>query len=124
MIQAVKEFIEHNIDSIDKHDWETVFKSWYLYRKDYYFDDFIEILEQAGIDVLEESYEVRAEILQNIASAIFTNLSSKGMTVTFQDMSRELSSWMGFEGQELVEVLNIAAKSIGLIKTDKGWKRP
>ena len=124
MLQAVKEFIEYNIDYIDKHDWDTVFKNWYIYNKDYYFDDFIEILEQADIDVWKESYEVRAKILQNIAQVVFTNLGSSGMTVTFQDMGTELSSLMGFEGQELVEVLNIAANSVGLVKTDKGWKKP
>lgn len=124
MLQAVKYFIEHNIDYIDKHDWETVFKKWYIYNKDYYFDDFIEILEQADIDVWKESYEVRANILQNTARIVFTDLSSSGVTVTFEDMGTELNSLMGFEGQELVDVLNIAAKSIGLIKTDKGWKKP
>lgn len=124
MLQAVKDFIEHNIDYIDKHDWETVFKNWYIYKRDYYFDDFIEILEQADIDVWKESYEARAKILQNIAQAVFTNLSSSGVTVTFEDMGTELSSLMGFEGQELINVLNMAANSVGLIKTDKGWKRP
>ena len=124
MVEDVKEFIEYNIDYIDKHDWETVFKNWYIYDKDYYFDDFIGVLEQADIDVLEESYEVRAKILQNIAKIIFTNLSSRRVTVTFGDMGTELNSLMGFEGQELVDVLNIAAKSIGLIKTDKGWRKP
>lgn len=123
MLQAVKYFIEHNIDYIDKHDWKTVFKNWYIYNKDYYFDDFIEILEQADIDVRKESYEVRAKILQNIATNIFTNLSSSDVTVTFQDMGTELNSLMGFEGQELVDVLNMAANSVGLIKTDRGWKR-
>lgn len=124
MVQAVKYFIEYNIDYIDKHDWETVFKNWYIYNKDYYFDDFIEILEQADIDVWKESYEVRAKILQNIAKNVFTNLSSSGMTVTFRDMGTELSSLMGFEGQELMNVLNLAANSVGLVKSDKGWKRP
>lgn len=124
MVEDVKEFIEYNIDYIDKHDWETVFKNWYIYDKDYYFDDFIGVLEQADIDVLKESYEVRAKILQNIAKNVFTNLSSRRATVTFGDMGTELNSFMGFDGQELVDVLNIAAKSMGLIKTDKGWKRP
>ena len=124
MNKAIKEFIEYNIEYIDKHDWETVFKNWYIYRKDYYFDDFIEILEQADIDVWKESYEARANILQNIARIVFTNLSSSGVTVTFEDMGTELSSLMGFEGQELVNVLNVAANSVGLIKTDKGWKKP
>lgn len=121
MTQAVKEFIEYNIDYIEKDDWETVFKNWYIYNKDYYFNDFIDILEQAGIDVWEESYEIRAKVLKNIAKNVFTNLSSRGVTVTFQDIGSELNSLMGFEGQELVEVLDLAAKSIGLIKTDTGW---
>lgn len=123
MVEAVKLFIEHNIDYIEENDWETFFKNWYIYNKDYYFEDLIEIFEQAGIDVWEESYEARAKILRNIAKNVFTNLSSRRATVTFQDIGSELSSLMGFEGQELVEVLNIAAKSVGLIKTDKGWER-
>lgn len=123
MTKGVKEFIEYNIDYIEKDDWETVFKNWYIYNKDYYFDDFIHTLEQAGIDVWEESYEVRANILKNIAKNVFTNLSSRNVTVTFQDLGSELNSLMGLEGQELIEVLDVAAKSIGLIKTDKGWHR-
>ena len=123
MNQHIKHFIEYNIDDIDKHDWESVFKNWYIYNKDYYFDDFINTLEQADIDVWEESYEARAKILQSIAKNVFTNLSSRGATVTFEDMGTELSSLMGFEGQELVNILNMAANSVGLVKTDKGWKR-
>ena len=124
MVQAVKEFIEYNIDYIDKHDWETVFKNWYIYNKGYYFDDFIEILEQADIDVWKESYEVRASILQKIAEVQFYTMSLRQNLVTFEDIGTVLNSLMGFEGQELVNVLNIAANSVGLIKTDKGWKKP
>ena len=124
MIEAVKYFIEHNIDYIDKHDWETVLKNWYIYDKDYYFDDFIDILEQAGIDVWEESYEVRVSILQEIAEVQFYTLSLRQNVVTFEDIGTVLNSLMGFEGQQLVEVLTAAADSVGLIKTDKGWERP
>lgn len=121
MVGAVKYFIEQNIEYIDKHDWETVFKNWYIYDKAYYFDEFIETLEQADIDVWKESYESRARILQNIAKYVFTKLSLRGETITFEDIGTELKSVMGFEGQELINILNIAATSIGLIKTDNGW---
>ena len=124
MVEHIKYFIENNIDYIDKHDWETVFKNWYIYNKDYYFDDFIDILEQAGIDFREESYEVRASSLQKIAEVQFYTLSLRQNVVTFEDIGTVLNSLMGFEGQELVEVLTAAAKSVGLIKTDKGWKKP
>ena len=124
MTKAVKYFIEYNIDYIDKHDWDAVFRNWYIYNEDLYFDDFIATLEQAGVSVWKESYEARAKVLQIIAKNVFTNLSSRGATVTFQDIGSELSSFMGFEGQALVDVLDIAAKSIGLIKTDKRWKKP
>ena len=124
MIEAVKYFIEHNIDYIDKHDWETVLKNWYIYDKDYYFDDFIDILEQSGIDVWEESYEVRVSILQEIAEVQLYTLSLRQNVVTFEDIGTVLNSLMGFEGQQLVEVLTAAADSVGLIKTDKGWERP
>ena len=45
MIQAVKEFIEYNIDLIEKQNWEEVFKNWYLYNTDYYFEDVMDVLK-------------------------------------------------------------------------------
>ena len=121
MIQAVKEFIEHNIDSIDKHDWKEVFLNWYAYNKDYYFDEFIETLEEAGIDVWKESYEARARLLGDLAQMRFLHLITLYRTVTFEQIGQELSSLLGFEGQELIDILNRAAISANLIKSDKGW---
>ncbi len=121
MIQAVKYFIEHNIDHIEKHDWKEVFLNWYAYDKDYYFDEFIEILEQAGIDVWKESYEARARLLGDLAQMRFLHLIPLYRIVTFEKISEELSSLLGFEGQELINILDRAATSANLIRSDKGW---
>lgn len=121
MIEAVKYFIEHNIDHIEKHDWREVFLNWYAYNKDYYFDEFIEILEQAGIDVWKESYEARARLLGDLAQMRFLHLITLYRTVTFEKIGEELSSLLGFEGQELINILDKAAVSANLIRSDKGW---
>ena len=121
MIEAVKYFIEHNIDHIEKHDWREVFLNWYAYNKDYYFDEFIEILEQAGIDVWKESYEARARLLDDLAQMRFLHLITLYRTVTFEKIGEELSSLLGFEGQELINILDKAAVSANLIRSDKGW---
>ena len=121
MVQAVKEFIEHNIELIDKHDWKEVFLNWYAYNKDYYFDEFIETLEQAGINVWEESYRARARLLGDIAQMRFLHLITLYRTVTFEQIGQELSSLLGFEGQELIDILNRAAASANLIRSNTGW---
>lgn len=121
MIEAVKDFIEHNIDLIDKHDWREVFLNWYAYGKDYYFDELIETFEEAGIDVWKESYEVRARLLGDIAQMRFLHLITIYRIVTFEKISEELSSLLGFEGQELINILDKAAVSANLIRSDKGW---
>lgn len=121
MVEAVKYFIEHNIDLIDKHDWKEVFLNWYAYNKDYYFDEFMEILEQAGIDVWKESYEARARLLGDLAQMNFSRLITLYETVTFEKIGQEMPSLLGFEGQELMNILNRAAISANLIRSDKGW---
>ena len=121
MVQAVKEFIEYNIDYIDKHDWREVFLNWYAYNKNYYFDEFIETLEEAGIDVWKESYEARARLLGDLAQMRFLHLIPLYRIVTFEKICEELSSLLGFEGQELIDILNRAAISANLIKGKDGW---
>lgn len=121
MVEAVKYFIEHNIDYIDKHDWREVFLNWYAYNKNYYFDELIETLEEAGIDVWKESYEARARLLGDLAQMRFLHLITLYKTVTFEIIGEELSSLLGFEGQELMGILNRAATSANLIRSDKGW---
>ena len=124
MVEDVKEFIEYNIDYIDKHDWETVFKNWYIYDKDYYFDDFIGVLEQANIDVIEESRVARTNVLQGISKIIFSNLSQMYKLITFDMVYEKLNSLLGFDGQEFIRVLTPSAKSVGLVRCPEGWRKP
>lgn len=121
MVEAVKYFIEHNIDHIEKHDWREVFLNWYAYNKNYYFDEFIETLEEADIDVWKESYEARARLLGDLAQMRFLHLITLYRTITFEMIGEELLSLLGFEGQELMDILNRAATSANLIRSDKGW---
>lgn len=121
MVEAVKYFIEHNIDYIEKQDWKEVFLNWYAYNKDYYFDEFMETLEEAGIDVWKESYEARARLLGDLAQMNFLRLITLYETVTFEKIGQEMPSLLGFEGQELIDRLNRAAISANLIRSNRGW---
>ena len=124
LLEPVKYFIEDNIEYIDKHDWKTVFKNWYIYDKEYCFDDFIEALEQAGIDVIEESRAARVYVLQGVSKVIFSNLSQMYKMITFDMMFEELNSLLGFEGQEFIRVLTPSARAIGLVRCSEGWRKP
>ena len=123
MTNSVKEFIEHNIDYIEKQDWETVFKKWYTDGDDYYFDDLIQTFRQANIDVIEESKAARANVLQSESKIIFSNLSQMFNMITFYMVYEELNSLLGFEGQEFIKVLTPSARAVGLVRCSEGWKR-
>lgn len=51
MLEKVKDFIEYNIDIIEKEDWNELFLNWYAYRNDYYFDDMMEVLKVVFPDI-------------------------------------------------------------------------
>ena len=124
MTETVKYFIEYNIDYIDKHDWEAVFRNWYIYNEDRYFDDFIATLEQADIDVIEESRVARANVLQGVSKIIFSNLSQMYKMITFDMVYEVLNSLLGFEGLEFIRVLTPSARAIGLVRCSEGWRKP
>ena len=123
MTNSVKEFIEDNIDDIEKQDWETVFKNWYTDGDDYYFDDLIQTFRQANIDVFEEAKAARANVLQSESKIIFSNLSQMFNMITFYMVYEELNSLLGFERQEFVKVLTPSARAVGLVRCSEGWKR-
>lgn len=121
MTQEVKEFIEYAINDIEQGNWEEVFKTWYLYNKDYYFEDFIEVLESVGIPALSDSAEARRKILSNIAYNILNNLAVTKNRITFANVGDQLNSNLGFDGDQLVEIFNQAAQKLGLAQATNGW---
>ena len=123
MNKFVKEFIEYNIDTIEKENWNELFLNWYAYRNDYYFDDMMEVLEVAIPNIWRLTWEARASVLENVAICVFTNLSYRCKRVTLEMMTAELTSVFGFEGQDLIDVLDQAAKQAGLHKATNGWFR-
>ena len=123
MVQEVKEFIEYNIDVIEKQNWDELFLNWYAYRNDYYFDDMMEILEVAIPDIWKLTWEARAAMLKELATHVFTMLSYKKNRITFENITEELNSLFGFEDQDLINVLDQAAKQAGLHKATNGWFR-
>ena len=102
MNAAVKEFIEYNIEVIEQGNWHELFLNWYAYRKDYYFDDMMDVLEVAIPDIWTLTWEARADMLRELATYVFANLSNKNKRVTFEAITSELNSLFGFEGQDLI----------------------
>lgn len=123
MIQEVKDFIEYNIDLIEEQNWKELFKNWYIYNKDYYFEDMMHVLKVAEPDIWKASWEARSNVLHMIAISVFTNMSQNRKTITLQDIGKELNSLFGVEGQDLINILDQAAKDAGLAKSPYGWYR-
>lgn len=62
-------------------------------------------------------------MLRELATHVFTNISNRSKRVTFENITQELNSLFGFEGQDLIDVLDQAAKQAGLHKATNGWFR-
>lgn len=123
MIQEVKDFIEYNIDLIEERRWEDLFKNWCCYNKDYYFEDMMDILKVVEPDIWNLTHDVRSNILYKIGISLLTRLSQTSKVVTFDYVGSEICSLMGFEGDELINIINKAAKHIGLSMSTNGWYR-
>lgn len=74
MTKHVQQFIEQNIESIEKKDWLNVFFSWYLHwgesagfttaQDNINIEELLSVLEVAFPHVREESHSARMEILK------------------------------------------------------------
>ena len=83
----------------------------------------MEVLEVAIPNIWTLTWEARANILRELATHVFTNLSNRNKRVTFETIAQELNSLFGFEGQDLIDVLDQAAKQAGLHRATNGWFR-
>lgn len=121
MTKHVKEFIELNIDAIEQSDWVTVFKNWYIYDKDIYFDELMSVLESAYSNIWKETQEAREYVFEEIAKIVFTNLIVKQKRITLRQFGMYAKSLFGFQGNDLMRVVNNAANAVGLSKDYEGW---
>ena len=124
MIQAVKDFIEYNIDLIEEKRWEDLFKNWYIYKKDYYTLDLMDVLEVVESNIWSVTQQIREHILYKVSVAILTNLAQKKKTITENDALNEFEgSFLGLSYDEIVPILDRAARNVGLAKSTNGWYR-
>ena len=87
-----KTFIETNIELIEQQDWLTLFQGWYdiaygeIDSDEVRFDDLMETLYEAGVSSLEETSEVRKQIIR------------KEVETIIQDWIDNIDDWTGSPG--------------------------
>lgn len=73
----VKHFIEYNIELIDNNEWEQFFESLYKYNtssKGIFYKRIVDVLQDAGIDILTLSYQARKNVMYKIMNDIIEDL--------------------------------------------------
>lgn len=121
--QHVKKFIEANIDYIENEDWESLFKNWYIFGNDYYWEELVDCLNHAGIDILSTSVHARQNVILNISKALIANLLTTSSRITVNSMFEALRCYLGLEDEVLEHIFDQAAKSEGLARATNGWYR-
>ena len=121
MTNVIKQFIENNIILIETHDWITLWTNWYKSGDDYYIEEFIAVLEYAGINFEEESKEARIHILLNNIKKAFIKLSKDGKGISFKDILLSLNSYLNFTQTEIKQIANVVAFEMGLKQLTGGW---
>lgn len=120
----IKSFVEENINYIEKQDWKTTFFSYYLHwgnidvKTDYkYMQELFDVLRVVDPDVVEDSFDVRAEIIQDqMEYSIYARLNHPIDTepLHFKSLIYTLTSRLGFDESDLYAIFVNAAENCGV----------
>ena len=118
--EPVKRFIELNIDFIEQDKWYEVFVNWYTNGDDYYLFEFIEALNQAGINI-EDYKQERKKIIEQMIRATLQKYLAKLDKVTQAYIEQSLASDLGLSYQDIQEIIDKVTKELNLRKATNGW---
>ena len=120
--EPVKRFIELNIDFIEKNMWYEVFINWYTNGNDYYLFEFLEALKEAGINI-DDYADVRKVVLEQMSKYIFEDTLKSSNRITKNYMEESLSSDLGLNYDDIMEIFDKVARDMKLSKAINGWYR-
>ena len=122
MLEFIKEFIERNITSINKSDWEEVMSEWYeeadrnfMYHDDF-FNDFVSVMNEAGIPFMEVSLPARKIVIKDYIEGYLSNAVdviryySKN-TIKKINVLRDLITTFGFTEEEIFDMMDDVAET-------------
>ena len=118
--EPVKRFIELNIDFIEQNKWYEVFVNWYTNGDDYYLFEFIEALNQAGINI-EDYKQERKKIIEQMIRATLQKYLAKLNKVTKAYIEQSLASDLGLSYQDIQEIIDKVTEELNLRKATNGW---
>lgn len=114
----VKHFIEYNIELVDNNDWEQFFESLYKYNtssKGIFYKRIVDVLQDAGIDILTLSYQARKNVIYKIMNDIVEDLLNRNSAhdrnwvLPTAVVFPYLKCGLGLEQEDLIEIF----KAIG-----------
>ena len=120
--EPIKRFIELNIDLIEQDKWYEVFVNWYTNGNDYYLFEFIEALEEAGINI-DDYADERKRVIEQMSKYIFEDKLKSSNRITKSHAEMELASDLGLPYNDIREIFEKVAKDMNLTKATNGWYR-
>ena len=120
--EPVKRFIELNIEFIEQDKWYEVFVNWYTNGNDYYLFEFVEALNEAGINIDNHADE-RKRVIKQMSKYIFEDKLKSSNRITKSYMGESLASDLGLPYNAIVEIFDEVAKDLHLTKATNGWYR-
>ena len=125
MTSLIKEFIETNIDYIEKNMWFLLFMNWYNNpHKEFpdtnQWNDLVKVLQHVDKDILETTKTYREGVIIMITRATIDDIKSNqdmwanGKQITLNFLLADLYSTLGLSADEIIECINQAAEAEGL----------
>lgn len=118
--EPVKRFIELNIDFIEQDKWYEVFVNWYTNGNDYYLFEFIEALNEAGINIADYADE-RKRVIEQMSRYIFEDKLKLSNRVTKIEAVESVASDLGLDYNSIMKIFDKVAKDLKLTKATNGW---
>lgn len=108
----VKEFIENNVDLIEKGIWSTFFRKWYVScpvdDEPKLFEDLCNTLAAAEIVTLTDTESARRNIIEEFSDSILNKmhrLGDDGACIYVYQIRERLVSFLGFSETEVDKII-------------------
>ena len=128
MTKFVREFIQDNKNYISESDWYPLCRNFYSKADDEWnyseglFNEFVSVLETAGIPFLKESEDARKTAIDCVLTPRFNNFMTDNSDSILRDLIVfTIRTKLGLDKHEVGEIADKIAKSFNLIIDDNHY---
>lgn len=125
MTLLIKEFVETNIENIERDKWFLVFMNWYdnphkEFPDTTEWNELIEVLQCIDKNILETTKNHREGVIITITRGTIDEIKrnqdmwANGKKITLNFLLSDLYSTLGLSADEIIDCINQAAEAEGL----------